>query len=1138
MSSLSPNIQSLNFAFLGSHDELLVNLAASAERYVFDDPNAALSKLRQLGELLAKEAAARAGIHVTEAMTQLDVIQALASYQLLQGQVESLFHDLRRAGNRAVHEHLDDQRIAFHQLKMAHQLAIWFHKTFGNNRSFKPAPFMPPSNPVEVESSLKDELDQLRDKLATAEATATEAKDEADAQRQARETAEEQARLAYEEQVAALDLAVEVEEQLNALREEYDRSLLELLDQAESESTTEQAQTIQRSKQAADDLDIDEAATRQIIDTQLRDAGWEADTQKLRHSTGTRPIKGRNLAIAEWPTDDGIADYVLFVGLCPVAVVEAKRKSTNVANAIDQAERYSRAFNPDALLRSPGGPWGEYRIPFLYSTNGRPFLQQFLELSGVWFHDIRHETNHPRALEGWHTPEDLNRLLTHDIQAANEALANDAGDYLTELRPYQRDAIDAVESGVINGRREMLVAMATGTGKTRTAIALIYRLIKSGRFQRILFLVDRTTLGEQTQDALKDTRLEQNQAFTDIYNVKEIGELVPEDDTRFHVATVQSMVRRIMHVADDARPVPISWYDCVIIDECHRGYNLDGELSETEVTFRSEEDYISKYRRVIDHFDAVKIGLTATPALHTSQIFGPPIFEYTYRRAVIDGFLVDHETPIRIITRLAEQGIRWEEGEEVQVVDAVTGEHQSFETPDAIEMELGKFNRKVTTESFNRAVASELVKEIDPEAPGKTLVFCVNTTHADLVVRVLRDAFAEKYGSVPHNLVKKITGNVDNAAKLVRIYRNEKLPKVAVTVDLLTTGIDVPDIENLVFLRRVKSRILYEQMLGRGTRLCKDLYGEGRHKTRFRIFDAVDIYTALEKVSTMKPVIQRPNVSFVQLAQEMQQADNDDARSLIKDQLVTKLRRKRFNESTKERIRTKLGIESEELADHINGMTPTEARDWLQTHRDIVPFFDEARSDPNWIYISEHEDEVTAVERGYGEGNARPEDYLESFRTFIRENINQIPALLVVTQRPRDLTRADLIDLKLKLDEFGFTELQLQSAIKDTTQQDVAASIIGYIRHAAMDQPLMPYAERVQAAVKQMVKGQSWNAKQLKWIERIGKQLEQETIVDREAMNKGMFQQQGGFPRINKMFDGKLEDVLGEITEAIWDDVA
>jgi type I restriction enzyme, R subunit len=434
-------------------------------------------------------------------------------------------------------------------------------------------------------------------------------------------------------------------------------------------------------------------------------------------------------------------------------------------------------------------------------------------------------------------------------------------DYLP-LRDYQAQAVRTIERHIAAGQRELLVAMATGSGKTITCIGLAYRMVKLKRFRRILFLVDRTTLGDQASDKLKDVRLENLQSFPDIYDVKELSDLRPEADTRLHIATVQGMIKRILYPSDEAQSVPVDWYDCVIIDECHRGYNLDQEMSDAALQFRSESDYISTYRRVLDHFDAVRIGLTATPALHTTEIFGPPVFEYSYRQAVIDGWLVDHEPPYRPVTKLAEEGMTWERGTEMKVYDTHTGQLQLFNTPDEVSVEIVDFNRRVITENFNRTVCQALAEHLDPALPGKTLIFCVNDMHADLVVRLLKQAFDDRYGSVHDDTVKKITGAADQPDQLIRRYKNEQLPKVAVTVDLLTTGVDVPEIVNLVFIRRMRSRILFEQMLGRAMRLCPDLYGPGLDKERFYIFDAVNIYDELQDVSDMHPVATRPYMTF------------------------------------------------------------------------------------------------------------------------------------------------------------------------------------------------------------------------------------------------------------------------------------
>jgi type I restriction enzyme R subunit len=262
--------------------------------------------------------------------------------------------------------------------------------------------------------------------------------------------------------------------------------------------------------------------------------------------------------------------------------------------------------------------------------------------------------------------------------------------------------------------------MATGTGKTKTCIALVYRLLKTKRFRRVLFLVDRTALGEQASNAFKDTRMESLQTFSDIFEIKDLGERDVESETKVQIATVQSFVKRLLYPSDETPILTVDQYDCIVVDECHRGYLLDQELSETELTFRDFNDYISKYRRVLDYFDAVKIGLTATPALHTTQIFGEPVYTYSYREAVIDGWLIDHEPPYRIKTALSEDGIVWNPGDQMEFFDPKTGQLDLVHAPDTVRIDVEQFNRRVVTENFNKVVCEYLAENIDPALPGKT----------------------------------------------------------------------------------------------------------------------------------------------------------------------------------------------------------------------------------------------------------------------------------------------------------------------------------------------------------------------------------------------------------------------------------
>ena len=312
----------------------------------------------------------------------------------------------------------------------------------------------------------------------------------------------------------------------------------------------------------------------------------------------------------------------------------------------------------------------------------------------------------------------------------------------------------------------MLLAMATGTGKTKLAIALLYRLLATKRFRRICFVVDRSALGDQAAGEFTTTKIVSGKAFADIFGLKELGDVTPETETKVHICTIQGLVKRVLYAADSSEAPPVDQYDLMVVDECHRGYLLDREMSDAELSFRGQEDYISKYRRVLEYFDAVKVGLTATPALHTTEIFGDPIFTYSYRQAVIDGFLIDHEPPVRIETALARAGIVFEKDKQLDLLNTRTGEIDLAHAPDEIRFDVEQFNKQVVTTEFNRVVAEELANHIDPSAPdaGKTLIFAATDAHADIVVTEIKKAFAEKYGEIDDAAVKKITGSVDQGA--------------------------------------------------------------------------------------------------------------------------------------------------------------------------------------------------------------------------------------------------------------------------------------------------------------------------------------------------------------------------------------
>ncbi len=987
---------------------------------------------------------------------------------------------------------------------------------------------MPPTSPADASADLQVEIERLNGALAASQSAAERSRAESERHARERETAEQTSRRLAEERAIWEKLAQEAEANKLAMAEE-----LVQLQSAAATSTPKQIAFLQEQAEAAARvIDLDEAATRAIIDQQLLNRGWMADSRSLTYASGARPAKGQNMAIAEWPTATGPADYALFVGITLVGVVEAKRKRKNVSAALTQSERYSRGVKLGQEGSFAGGPWGDYRVPFLFATNGRPYLKQIETESGIWFRDARAATNHARPLTDWFTPDGLKAELDIDRARADEALKTEPFNFGFDLRPHQKAAIEALEECLAEGRREMLAAMATGTGKTKLAIAFLYRVLSANRFRRVCFVVDRSALGNQTKDEFTTTKVVGVRAFAEIFGLKGLEDVTPDIETRVHICTIQGLVKRVLYASDPADVPPIDQYDLMLIDECHRGYLLDREMSDAELGFRSQDDYVSKYRRVLEHFDAVKVGLTATPALHTVQIFGDPVYTYSYREAVIDGWLIDHEPPYRIATQLSDGGITFSAGDQLEIFDTATGTVDLTHAPDELHYEVEEFNKKVITVPFNQVVCEELVNHIDPSFPGKTLIFAATDAHADIVVDQLKRAYDAAGIPVEDAAIKKLTGSVDRVQSHIRSFRNDANPQIAVTVDLLTTGIDVPRITNLVFLRRVSSRILYEQMLGRATRLCPDI-----GKETFRIFDAVDLYRNLQDVTTMKPVVVNPTITLTQLLEELAKTTDDAHRAVIRDQLLVKLRRrlKKLPEQSRAQFEAQAGETPEDTLQRIETSAVAELADWVRSRPSLGAILDwnPDGTGGSYLPISNHPDQLTGVTRGYGEAE-RPEDFLDNFTTFVRSNLNKIAALTVVVQRPRELTRQQLRELKLELDRQQFSETNLRQAWKQAKNEDIAASIIGFVRQAALKEPLMPYEQRVERALATILRSRAWTDPQRQWLQRIGEQLKKELVVDRQALDDTPFKEHGGFNRLNKQFNGELESILSQIGEEVW----
>ena len=1065
------------FNFLKPDYPKLFVIAELSEQLIHIDPSSSLTKTRLFAERMSQL------IWDFEQMgefegTQIERLKRLAYSGILPEVIEGIFHTIRKSGNQASHYGTGSFEQAKFILKKAYKLSKWFYETYEN------------------------------DFLELAE---------------------------YELPVIIDERANELQGQLDFLEQQLEdyKSKIEELNSSKEVQETRKS----RSNKSARNIYLNEHDTRiLLIDPELRKAGWEVDTDLLNFKTHkTVPEKGRNMAIAEWYCNGKWADYALFVGTTLYGIVEAKKYRSDISTDLRQSKIYAERVTRDhdiELLRN----WNDYKVPFLFSTNGREYLEQLKTKSGIWYLDIRKKDNHAAALKGWFSPQGLVELYDRDLDESNDRLEKSDYDYLQDqsglsLRDYQIEAIKKVEKKIIERPEEQrsLLVMATGTGKTRTVIGLSYRLIKSDRFKRILFLTDRRMLATQAIGSYQDNRIENLNTFADVYQLEELKDTTPDGETRLHFATVQSMVKRLFY---NDSPLPIDSYDCIIIDEAHRGYNLDKEIDEEDLSFKDQDDYVSQYKKVIEYFNAYIIGLTATPALHTTQIFGEPVFSYSYRQAVLDGHLIDYEPPYNIKTKLNSKGIVWKKGERPKAYNPETGKIEELAVlEDELKFDVDQFNKLVITEPFNRAVIKQLVQIIDPTSDEKTLVFAARDEHADLIVSIFKEEYNAIGLPVEQGTIEKITGKSYNPQELTTQFKNEKFPTIAVTVDLLTTGIDVPKITNLVFLRRVRSRILYEQMMGRATRKCDEI-----NKEIFRVYDAVRLYEALEDYIQIRPVSD-PRISFQQLAQEMEHIDNDDRAHRQMQKIIAKFQ-------VKKRQIDKVG-RNEELEYNAKGKTAeqlltlfknaqgSEVSSIIKEYGSLWKFLDQKFTRPGLQLVAEQEDEFIAMEQRFGE-DQKPGDYIESFNHYIATNRNKILAIKTILTSPSQLNRSSLKELKLMLDQNGFNERYLNAAWRQSKNEDIAADIVSYIRTAALGEALISHEDRIKSAFAKVKQTNNFNALQLKWLKRFEAQMLAETVLTKEDLDKEPFKSDGGFKRINKQFQDEVEQVIDAVNNHLY----
>ncbi|MEO7891064.1 MAG: type I restriction-modification enzyme R subunit C-terminal domain-containing protein [Vicinamibacterales bacterium] len=754
-------------------------------------------------------------------------------------------------------------------------------------------------------------------------------------------------------------------------------------------------------------------------------------------------------------------------------------------------------------------------------------------------------------------------MLARDLDASCEWFRDRADLHPSWFRPYQIDANIAIETAIASRKRQMLVAMATGTGKTWTLVDEAYRLLQSGVGKRILFLVDRRVLAAQAVRTFSSFEPEPNKKFDKLYEVYsqrfqqddlDEGESFdpkvlpksylenPQPKHAFvYVCTIQRMAINLFgrqavwggqeEIDDDADQlrVPHHVFDVVIADECHRGYTTAEE---------------SAWRNTLDHFDAVKIGLTATPAAHTKAYFNDVVFRYEYARAVREGYLVDYDV-ITVKSDVRMKGVFLKEGERVSLVDPETGIQKLDELEDERDFEPPDVEKRVTSPDSNRKILQELRTYADEHEQKyhrfpKTLIFADNdlphTSHADELVDMAVDIFGRG-----QSFVRKVTGRVDRPLQRIREFRNRPEPGIVVSVDLMSTGVDIPDLEFIVFLRQVKSRILFEQMLGRGTRKSEK-FPDKSHFTLFDCFDGTLLaYFKTATAITAEP----PDKTTRTIAEIIEDVWANRDRDYNVRVLVRRLQRidKEMSADARE-LFAAFGLADGDVGRYARELPTNLQKDFTRTMRLLRgPSFQDLlvnypRPKRTFIKAEAYEDHVSsawlvrdALGREY-----KPEDYLEAFATFVRETPSKVQAIRILLDRPKEWSTDALTELKAKLaaapQRFTIDALEKVHRIR---YDKALVDVISMVKHAARDEePLLTAEERVARVFDRLIANEKFTPDQLRWLERIREHLIANLSIDEEDFeNVPILQAAGGWGNANRAFKGRLPVLLKAFNEAI-----
>ena len=907
-----------------------------------------------------------------------------------------------------------------------------------------------------------------------------------------------------------------------------------------------------------------EQKARKVIDEKLIASGWIVqDVKKLN------PNAAVGVAVREFPTDTGPVDYALIVNGTPIGVVEAKKseEGENITTVEGQSSRYANSTFKWIKC--------EYKIRFAYEATDK--LTRFTD-----YNDVKYRS---RTVFSFHKPETLAALIRQKDTIRNNMKHFPEFDG-TGFRDCQITAINNLDKSLSENKPRALVQMATGAGKTFTAITAAYRMLKFGKMNRILFLVDTKSLGEQAErEFLAYRPNDDNRSFSEIYGVRRLKSSYIPSDVQICISTIQRMYSILSGEETDEsideisleevnsmekkapkevvynKKYPPEFFDCIIVDECHRSiYNV--------------------WNQVLEYFDAFIVGLTATPDKRTFAYFNQNIVsEYSREQAIIDGVNVGEDIFL-IETNVGKNGVhimkqliesrnrmsrekRWKQLDE-DVDYKPTQLDRDIVNPSQIRTVIKTFKENLYTKLFPRR------KEVP-----KTLIFAKTDSHADDIIQIVREEFGEG-----NEFCRKVTYSAANPETVLAEFRNSYYPRIAVTVDMIATGTDVKPIECLIFMRDVRSKNYFEQMKGRGTRtlgkddLQKVSPSATENKDHFVIVDAVGV-TKSKKTET-RTLERKPTVSMKELMLNVALgAKDEDTLTSLANRLVrlnsqmTPRERKEFDEN----VGTPAGKLAESLLNAfdeevikqtaINTFKTAEPDEEQLNEAQkalindaVKPFYDPDTRDFIENIRRSHEQIIDNVNLDTvlfadfdSEQEKNVDRTIQTFHEFIEENKDEIIALRIIyneSYKNRPMAIESLKKLYDKLKSKGITVERLWDcyAIKkpDKVKRGTVAQItdlISIIRfEMGYTDNLQPFADKVnynfmQWTLRRNAGAVHFTEEQMEWLRLIKDHIIASLSIEPDDLDLNPFDHKGGLGRFYEVFGDSYEELLMEMNEIL-----